>query len=34
MARALGQVVSSYGSTVMPNINAALEILEAAGSGF
>jgi hypothetical protein len=34
VARALGQVVSSYGSTVMPNINAALEVLEDAGPGF
>ena len=34
IARALGQVVSSYGPTVMPNINAALEVLEAAGPGF
>jgi hypothetical protein len=34
IARALGQVVSNYGPTVMPNINAALEALEAAGPGF
>jgi hypothetical protein len=34
IARALGQVVSSYGPTVMPNINAALEALEAAGPGY
>jgi len=34
IARALEQVVSSYGPTVMPNINAALEALEAAGPGF
>jgi Domain of unknown function (DUF5073) len=34
IARALGQVVSSYGPTVMPNINAALEVLEATGAGF
>jgi hypothetical protein len=34
IARALGQVVSSYGPTVMPNVNAALEVLEAAGPGF
>lgn len=34
IARALGQVVSRYGPTVMPNVNAALEVLEAAGSGF
>jgi Domain of unknown function (DUF5073) len=34
VARALGQVVSSYGPTVMPNINAALEVLEDAGAGF
>jgi hypothetical protein len=34
IARALGQVVSSYGPTVMPNVNAALEALEVAGSGF
>ena len=34
IARALGQVVSSYGPTVMPNINAALEVLEAAGPGY
>jgi Domain of unknown function (DUF5073) len=35
IARALGQVVSSYGPTVVPNIDAALEALETgAGSGF
>ena len=34
VARALGQVVSGYGPTVMPNINAALEVLEDAGPGF
>jgi hypothetical protein len=34
VARALGQVVSSYGPTVMPNINAALEVLEDTGPGF
>ena len=34
VARALGQVVSSYGPTIMPNIDAALEILEGAGRGF
>jgi Domain of unknown function (DUF5073) len=34
IARALGQVVSSYGPTVMPNLNAALEVLEAADPGF
>jgi hypothetical protein len=34
IARALGQVVNSYGPTVMPNINAALEVLEAAGPGY
>src|SRR5271155_2213447 len=34
VARALAQVVSSYGSTVMPNIDAALEVLEDAGPGF
>jgi hypothetical protein len=28
IARALGQVVSSYGPTIMPNIDAALEVLE------
>jgi hypothetical protein len=28
IARALGQVVSSYGPTIMPNIDAALELLE------
>jgi hypothetical protein len=28
IARALGQVVNSYGPTVMPNIDAALEMLE------
>jgi hypothetical protein len=28
IARALGQVVNNYGSTVMPNIDAALEMLE------
>jgi hypothetical protein len=32
IARALGQVVSSYGSTIIPNIDAALEVLEA-GAG-
>ena len=35
IARALGQVVSSYGPTIVPNIDAALEALETgAGSGF
>ena len=34
VARAVGQVVSSYGPTVMPNIHAALEVLEDAGPGF
>ena len=34
VARALGQVVSGYGPTVMPNIHAALEVLEDAGPGF
>ena len=34
IARALGQVVSSYGPTIVPNIDAALEALETgAGSG-
>jgi hypothetical protein len=28
IARALGQVVNNYGSTVMPNVDAALEMLE------
>jgi hypothetical protein len=28
IARALGQVVTNYGPTVMPNIDAALEMLE------
>jgi len=28
IARALGQVVNSYGPTVMPNVDAALEVLE------
>lgn len=32
IARALGQVVSSYGPTIIPNIDAALEVLDA-GSG-
>lgn len=32
IARALGQVVSSYGPTIVPNIDAALEVLET-GSG-
>lgn len=32
IARALGQLVSSYGPTIMPNIDAALEVLEA-GAG-
>jgi hypothetical protein len=30
IARALGQVVSSYGPTIIPNIDAALEVLESA----
>ncbi len=30
IARALGQVVSSYGPTIMPHVDAALEILETA----
>ena len=35
IARALGQVVSRYGPTVIPNIDAALEVLETgAGPGF
>jgi Domain of unknown function (DUF5073) len=34
VARAVGQVVSGYGPTVMPNIHAALEVLEDAGPGF
>ena len=34
VARALGQVVNSYGPPVMPNINAALEMLEDASPGF
>jgi Domain of unknown function (DUF5073) len=34
IARALGQVVSSYGPTLLPNIDAALEVLESAGPGF
>jgi Domain of unknown function (DUF5073) len=29
IARALGQVVSGYGPTVLPNIDAALDVLEA-----
>ncbi len=28
IARALGQVVSSYGPTIVPNVDAALEVLE------
>jgi Domain of unknown function (DUF5073) len=32
IARALGQVVSSYGSTIVPNIDAALDVLES-GAG-
>lgn len=28
IARALGQVVSSYGPTIIPNVDAALEVLE------
>src|ERR1700722_17378280 len=34
VARALAQVVNSYGPPVMPNIDAALEMLEDAGPGF
>jgi hypothetical protein len=34
VARALGQVVNSYGPPVMPNVNAALEMLEDASPGF
>jgi hypothetical protein len=35
LARALGQVVSSYGPTIVPNIDAAVEVLEtAAGRGY
>jgi Domain of unknown function (DUF5073) len=34
VARALGQVVNSYGPPVMPTINAALEMLEDASPGF
>jgi Domain of unknown function (DUF5073) len=30
IARALGQLVSGYGPTIIPNIDAALEVLEAA----
>ena len=30
IARALGQVVSHYGETIIPNIDAAVEVLEAA----
>jgi hypothetical protein len=30
IARALGQVASSYGPTIIPNIDAALEVLESA----
>ena len=30
IARALQQVVSSYGPTIVPNIDAAVEVLEAA----
>ena len=30
IARALQQVVSSYGPTIIPNIDAAVEVLEAA----
>jgi hypothetical protein len=30
IARALGQLVSSYGPTIVPNIDAALEVLESA----
>ncbi|OMC45852.1 DUF5073 domain-containing protein [Mycobacterium sp. IS-2888] len=33
IARALGQVVSNYGPTIMPNIDAALEMLEAGSFG-
>ena len=33
IARALGQVVSSYGPTIVPNVDAALEVLDA-GSRF
>jgi hypothetical protein len=32
IARALGQLVNSYGPTIIPNIDAALEVLEA-GAG-
>jgi Domain of unknown function (DUF5073) len=35
VARALGQVVSRYGPTITPNIDAALDVLEtSAGPGF
>jgi Domain of unknown function (DUF5073) len=35
LARSLGQVVDSYGATIIPNIDAALEALETGGgSGF
>lgn len=35
IARALGQVVNNYGPTIMPNIDAALDVLEAgAGPSF
>jgi Domain of unknown function (DUF5073) len=33
IARALGQVVAHYGPSIMPNVDAALEVLEA-GAGF
>ncbi|BBZ39534.1 DUF5073 family protein [Mycobacterium conspicuum] len=33
VARALGQVVSHYGAAVMPNLDAALEVLEDAAPG-
>ncbi len=34
VARALGQVVNSYGATVLPSIDAAVEMLEGASPGF
>ena len=34
IARALGQVVSGYGPTLLPRIDAAVEVLESAGPGY
>ena len=34
IARALGQVVSGYGPTIIPSVDAAVEVLETAGPGF